>query len=149
MEVVYRAFNGIVFETEKECRDYEDSIQVNTMVGTLFIELESYHHTLREGKVTLIGTDTPIRTVHQLINTPYKLLYLPNFKAKRAFTQLCKDFGLAGCDDSETCVGWNYYNEELDRYYPVTDIDCFENEYRSDGNFDFICNRCDEILKHC
>lgn len=148
MEVVYRAFNGTIFETEKECCDYENDILANRLVGTIFITLnKTSGGYFSSGKSTRITPGMSPDKIHLLISGDYSLLYLPNFTARAAFITWCNNYDKVGNEDKETCVGWNYYNDCNYTLKPLTSVKNLELEYQDDVNYNFICALCDNTLK--
>ena len=148
MEIVYRAFNGKIFDTEKACRDYENDVNRNRLNGILYgvfewDTIEKPSALIDKGVITPSLTNDDISYI--LKNCV--LVYLPTFMAKEAFCRACDHYGLVG-DYDTLSTGWNVYNGDIDSYVPLTSIDCLPENWRDDIVFKRITIWADDIYLH-
>lgn len=145
MKIIYQSFDGKNFDTEKACRNYENDANRNGLNGILY---GIFDWDTRERPTALIdkGAVTPSCTNDDIrhILSSCILVYLPTFITKKAFCEVCDNYGFVG-DYDTLSTGWNVYNEDIDSYMPLTSIDSLPERWRDDSVFNQIIKWADDI----
>lgn len=147
MEIVYRSFDGKIFDTEIKCMEYENDIRKKDLDNIIFLNIcTDNDDNVSVGSWWYITSDAPIKTVLDKLDSTYaKLVYIPTFKARKALGSLADDYGLEGSED-ELAVGWNYFNDDKG-FMPFTNVDCLETHLADDNNYDTICMAADAVYE--
>lgn len=143
MEIVYRAFDGTIFNDELACGRYEDN-EMAKAINVLYI-------TLTEGRlnnylVADTGRITKSSTLADILNVGrnVSLIYFPTFAARDAFCTLCDSHDIIA-DGSSMITGWNYYSDDIGQWVPLTSVDSLNCANQDDKNFKYIAEKCDDL----
>ena len=138
MEIVYRAFDGTIFESEGECGKYEDSQAINDIYALYIIHKGSAM--IFKGEITKASTLADIISVAKSAT----LIYFPTFTARDAFCTICDSRGIEGDKDSMS-TGWNYYSEDICQWVPLVNVDNLEMDIHDNAHFKCIAEWCDNL----
>jgi hypothetical protein len=138
MEIVYRAFDGKIFENEDECGRYEDSLVVEDIYALYIVNKGSI--VTEKGRITKASTMADIVAVSKAAT----LIYFPTFAARDAFCIICDSRDITA-DKESMCVGWNYYSEDICDWVPLVNVDSLDNNVRDDVVFNRIVKWCDDL----
>ena len=143
MEIVYRAFDGTIFENEDECGRYEDS-EITKDIDALYITLTEGD--LNNYLVKTTGRITKSSTLSDILDVARNatLIYFPTFAARDAFCALCDSRDITA-DSSSMSTGWNYYSDDIAEWIPLRSIDSLDYAMQNDINFNRLAMWCDNL----
>ena len=143
MEIVYRAFDGTIFDDETTCCRYEDS-EITKDIDALYITLTE--GVLNNYLVKSTGRITKGSTLADILNVARNasLIYFPTFAARDAYCALCDSRDITA-DSSSMSTGWNYYSDDIAEWIPLRSIDSLDYAMQDDKNFEYIIEKCDDL----
>lgn len=143
MEIVYRAFDGTIFESEDACGRYEDNERAKDIYA-LYITLTE--GALNNYLVKSTGRITKSSTLADILNVARNasLIYFPTFAARDAYCALCNSYDITA-DSGSMTTGWNYYSDDIADWIPFTSIDNLDYANQNDKNFEYIIEKCDDL----
>lgn len=143
MEIVYRAFDGTIFDDEMACCRYEDS-EITKGINALYIILTEDRS--NNYLVETTGRITKSSTLADILNVARNasLIYFSTFAARDAFCALCDSRDITA-DSNSMSTGWNYYSTDIEEWIPLRSIDSLDHVRQDDKNFNYIVTRCDDL----